>query len=87
MSYRIYGKPLTHDEMIEIAKSKEPRLYCIATPPNIVVELHVWGIVVDLETKEWKFVFEEQEYFDENEIIFKTRRSAELYLKRFLKNE
>lgn len=78
MKYKILGRPLTHDEMLEIAKSKEPRLYGIMG--DDIIELHVARIIIDLETKQWEFEFKEQNMFEQGEIIFKTRRSALIYL-------
>jgi hypothetical protein len=82
MGYKIVGKPLTHDEMIEIATATEPRLYCIIESDQSIEHLHVTDIVVDLKTKQWRFKFREGEWFSDNELIFKTKRGAEMYLKK-----
>lgn len=79
MKYRIYGKPLNHDEMIEYAIRKVG-LYAISG--KRVIGLVITGIMINLDTKQWEFCFDKEELFDKNELIFKTKRSADLYLKR-----
>lgn len=81
MNYKIVGKPLTHSEMIEIAKGNST-LYAINTDDNTVAPLAVKNIVVNLDNGQWEFDFLQKDRFEENEQIFKTKRTAELYLKR-----
>mgnify|MGYP006896621546 CR=1 FL=1 len=81
-TYRIVGRPLTHDEMIEIAKSNEPRLYCIDYTQGKVVPLKPVCIAINTENKKWEFVFDELDYFDDCELIFTSERKAKLYYRR-----
>lgn len=85
MPYKVKGRPLTHDEMVEIVKSKEPRLYAIYDNKK-VVGIHATCITINLETKEWELNFREQEWFEKGEIIFPTKRSAWLELQRRKRN-
>jgi hypothetical protein len=81
MKYRIYGKPLNHDEMVEIVKSKEHRLYGIVDGEGIV-PLNPVGIKIDLETKQWEFMFDDLFVIEEGDLVFTSKKSAERYYKR-----
>ena len=84
VNYKIVGKPLTHDEMLEIVRSGT-NLYAIDTKNKEVVSIKTWAIKINLDTKQWEFIFYDEHLFEENELIFKTKRSAELYMKRKLR--
>ena len=84
VNYKIVGKPLTHDEMLEIVRSGT-NLYAIDTKNKEVVSVKTRAIKINLDTKQWGFMFYDEHLFEENELIFKTKRSAELYLKRKLR--
>lgn len=81
MNYKLIGKPFTKHEMLDIAEEGK-KLYAIDTTQNKVVEVHPIAVELDLKTGKPQFKFLEQDDFEEEELIFKSKRSASLYLAR-----